>query len=82
MNPADGFSLIRHYSDDFDTAYTIRDNSIFLGTKGFHTVASAPGITTFYIWALAGNQRVQAIFEDPTLSWIGKAQPMLKALGH
>ncbi len=82
VSPSDGFSLLRHYSDDFDNAYTIKDNSIFLGSKGYHTVACAPGMTNFYIWALAGSQRVQAVFEDPTLSWISKAQPMLKALGH
>lgn len=73
LDPADGFALIRHYGEDFDTAYTIRDNTIFLGAKGYHTVASAPGITTFYIWALAGNQRAQATFEDPSLSWVARA---------
>lgn len=82
LNPMDGFSLFRHYSDDFDCAYTIKDNSIFLGTKGYHTVSCAPGMTTFYIWALAGNQRVQAVVEDPTLDWVGKADPTLIKLGH
>ena len=43
---------------------------------------SAPGCTTYYLWALAGNQRIQATVDDPPLAWVGRAVPMLKALGH
>ncbi len=82
VGPADGFGLMRYYSDEIDAGYVISDNSIFMAPKGFHTVVSAPGYTTYYLWALAGNQRVQAVADDPRLAWVGRTVPMLKALGH
>ena len=48
----------------------------------YHTVVSAPGYTTYYLWALAGNHRIQATADDPVLAWVGRTVPMLKALGH
>lgn len=82
VSPADGFGLMRYYNHELDTGYVIRDNSIFMAPKGFHTVVSAPGYTTYYLWALAGNQRIQAVADDPSLAWVGRTVPMLRALGH
>ena len=82
VSPPDGFGLTRYYSDELDTAYVVRDNSILMAPKGYHTVVSAPGYTTYYLWALAGNQRIQASPEDPALSWVSRTVPMLRALGH
>ena len=82
VNPPDGFGLTRYYSAELDTAYVVRDNTILLAPKGYHTVVSAPGYATYYLWALAGNQRVQASPDDPVLSWVSRTVPMLRALGH
>jgi 5-deoxy-glucuronate isomerase len=82
LNPADGFGLTRYYNGELDTVYVIRDNTILMAPNGYHTVVSAPGYTTYYLWALAGNHRVQAVADDPALSWVGRTVPMLKALGH
>jgi len=82
VSPPDGFGLTRYYNDELDTAYVVRDNSILMAPKGYHTVVSAPGYTTYYLWALAGNQRVQASPDDPVLSWVSRTVPMLRALGH
>jgi 5-deoxy-glucuronate isomerase len=82
VSPADGFGIVRYYSDEVDTGYIIRDNTILMAPKGYHTVVSAPGYTTYYVWALAGNHRVQATADDPALGWVGRTVPMLKALGH
>jgi 5-deoxy-glucuronate isomerase len=82
VSPADGFGLVRYYNDEVDTGYVVRDNTILMAPNGYHTVASAPGYTTYYLWFLAGNQRVQATADDPALSWVGRTVPMLKALGH
>jgi 5-deoxy-glucuronate isomerase len=82
VSPADGFGITRYYNDEIDTGYIVRDNTILMVPKGYHTVVSAPGYTTYYLWALAGNQRVQATADDPVLSWVGRTVPMLKALGH
>lgn len=82
VSPADGFGLTRYYNGEVDTGYVVRDNTILLAPNGYHTVVSAPGYTTYYLWALAGNQRVQATKDDPALAWVGRTVPMLKALGH
>lgn len=82
VSPPDGFGITRYYNDEIDTGYIVRDNSILMAPKGFHTVVSAPGYTTYYLWALAGNHRVQATADDPSLAWVGRTVPMLKSLGH
>jgi 5-deoxy-glucuronate isomerase len=82
VSPSDGFGIARYYNDEIDTGYIVRDNSALMAPKGYHTVVSAPGYTTYYLWALAGNHRTQATADDPTLAWVGKTVPMLKSLGH
>lgn len=82
VSPADGFGLTRYYNGAVDTSYVVRDNTILMAPNGYHTVASAPGYTTYYLWALAGNHRIQATADDPALAWVGRTVPMLKALGH
>ena len=82
VSPSDGFGITRYYNDDLDTAYIVHDNTILMAPKGYHTVASAPGYMTYYLWFLAGNQRVQATVDDPALGWVARTVPMLKALGH
>ena len=83
VNPADGFGICHYYNEDGEEEnFTIRDNSIHMMPKGFHTVVSAPGYTTYYNWFLAGNQRVQATVDDPATGWVNKTVSMLKELGH
>ena len=83
VNPADGFGICHYYNEEGDEEnFTVRDNSIHMMPRGYHTVVSAPGYTTYYLWFLAGNQRVQATVDDPALSWISRTVAMLKELGH
>lgn len=82
VSPADGFGLCRYYNDEFEDNFTVRDNTILMAPKGYHTVVSAPGYTTYYLWALAGSGRVQATVDDPALGWVSRTVPMLKQLGH
>ena len=82
VSPADGFGLTRYYTGERDAAYVVRDDTILMMPEGYHTVVSAPGYTTYYLWALAGEQRVQASVDDPALGWVSRTVPMLKALGH
>ena len=82
VNPADGFGLTRYYNRKDDTAFIVRDGTILMAPDGYHTVVSAPGFTTYYLWALAGEHRVQATADDPALGWVGRTVPMLRALGH
>jgi 5-deoxy-glucuronate isomerase len=82
ISPPDGFGLTRYYNGEVDTGFVIRDNTILMAPNGYHTVVSAPGYTTYYLWALAGNHRIQATADDPALGWVGRTVPMLKSLGH
>jgi 5-deoxy-glucuronate isomerase len=81
--PADGFGIARYYNDQGEEHnYTVRDHTALMVPHGYHTVASAPGYSTYYLWALAGEHRTQAVVEDPALAWVGRTVPMLKELGH
>ncbi len=83
VSPADGFGICRYYTKrGLEENYTVRDNTILMAPNGYHTVVSAPGYMTYYLWFLAGEHRTQATVSDPTLSWVGRATPMLKELGH
>lgn len=83
VNPDDGFGICHYYNEEGEEEnFTIRDNSICMMPRGFHTVVSAPGYTTYYLWFLAGNQRTQATVDDPALGWVSKTVAMLKELGH
>ncbi|HXD09298.1 MAG TPA: 5-deoxy-glucuronate isomerase [Anaerolineales bacterium] len=83
VNPSDGFGICHYYNEEGEEEnFTIRDNSIHMLPRGYHTVVSAPGYTTYYLWFLAGNQRVQAVVDDPQEGWVAKTVAMLKELGH
>jgi 5-deoxy-D-glucuronate isomerase len=61
VSPADGFGICHYYNDQGEEEnFTVRDNTIMMAPLGYHTVVSAPGYTTYYLWFLAGEQRVQA----------------------
>ena len=83
VSPNDGFGICHYYNEEGEEEnFTIRDNSIHMMPRGYHTVVSAPGYTTYYLWFLAGNQRVQGAVDDPKVGWVNKTVAMLKELGH
>ena len=83
VSPNDGFGICHYYNEEGEEEnFTIRDNSLHMMPRGYHTVVSAPGYTTYYLWFLAGNQRVQGAVDDPHVGWVNKTVAMLKELGH
>lgn len=83
VNPADGFGMCHYYNDQGEEEnFTVRDNTIMMAPRGYHTVVSAPGYTTYYLWFLAGEHRVQATADDPSLGWVGRTVSMLRELGY
>ncbi len=83
VNPNDGFGLCHYYTEQGEEEnFTIRDNSIHMMKNGYHTVVSAPGYTTYYLWFLAGNQRQQATVDDAKVGWVSRTVSMLRDLGH
>jgi 5-deoxy-glucuronate isomerase len=83
VSPSDGFGICHYYNEEGEEEnFTVRDSSIHMMPRGYHTVVSAPGYTTYYLWFLAGNQRVQGAVDDPQLGWVTRTVAMLKELGH
>jgi 5-deoxy-glucuronate isomerase len=83
VSSADGFGLCHYYNGRGEEEnFTVRDNTMLMAPYGFHTVVSAPGYMTYYLWFLAGEHRIQATADDPALGWVGRTVPMLKELGH
>jgi 5-deoxy-glucuronate isomerase len=83
VSPADGFGICHYYNDQGEEEnFTVRDNTIMMAPLGYHTVVSAPGYTTYYLWFLAGEQRIQAVTSDPSVGWVDRTVPMLRELEH
>lgn len=80
VNTPEGFGLAKYYTEDLsiDEAYTVKNETILMMPKGYHTVVSAPGYMTYYLWFLAGNCRIQCPVTDPDQAWVNKAVPMIK----
>lgn len=75
-----GWGLSRHYSDDgtIDFAGVIKDDTLHLIPKGYHTAVAAPGFTVYYLWFLAGEERVQIPYVDPDMRFVDQATKMIK----
>ncbi len=83
VTPPDGFGICHYYNDQGEEEnFTVRDNTIMMAPIGYHTVVSAPGYSTYYLWFLAGEHRVQAVTGDPAVGWVDRTVPMLRELGH
>ncbi len=83
VSPPEGFGICRYYNDQgVEENFTVRDNTILMAPNGYHSVVSAPGYTTYYLWFLAGEHRIQAVADDPDVGWVGKTVSMLRELGH
>jgi len=80
--PANGFGIARHYGDDYETNYTVRNNTILMIPHGYHTYVGAPGFSSYYLWFLAGEHRHQGVSADPDTGWVNNTVPMLRSLGH
>jgi 5-deoxy-glucuronate isomerase len=82
INPTGGFGISRVYTDDgYEENVSVRDHSMQMMPSGYHTIVSAPGYTTYFLWFLAGNQRTQGAHEDADLKWVGQRVPGLRELG-
>ncbi|QOC91375.1 5-deoxy-glucuronate isomerase [Micromonospora craniellae] len=82
VNPSDGFGISRVYTDDgYEENFTVREHGMQMMPEGYHTVVSAPGYTTYYLWFLAGTHRTQGAREDTGLAWVGETVPTLRSVG-
>jgi 5-deoxy-glucuronate isomerase len=82
-SPSDGFGIARVHTDEgYSENYSVHDHAVQMMWEGYHTVVSAPGTQTYYLWFLGGRGRTQGAVDDPHVGWVSKAVPMLRDLGH
>jgi 5-deoxy-glucuronate isomerase len=82
VNPGGGFGISRVYTDEgYEENVAVRDHSMQMMPEGYHTIVSAPGYTTYFLWFLAGTQRTQGALEDADVKWVGQRVPALRELG-
>lgn len=79
VSSPEGFGVTRHYSPErnYDQIYTVRDETLLSIPHGYHTYASAPGYTSYYLWFLAGDGRTQGVKLDPDVGWVQKTVGMI-----
>ncbi len=72
LHPPQGFGMQRIYSPErgINDAYVVENDDTILIPFGYHPVAAAPGYKLYYLWVLAGENRVMKPREDPAHSWV------------
>jgi 5-deoxy-glucuronate isomerase len=71
VSPAHGFGHQMLYTTDGESVtHQVRDGDAVLLPYGYHPVSSPPGYALYYLWAMAGDQRQLALYEDPAHTWI------------
>jgi len=71
IDPPQGFGYQTIYTNDGESVtHQVRDRDAVLLPYGYHPVAAAPGYRVYYLWAMAGEQRALALYEDPAHKWI------------
>ncbi len=70
VKPPQGFGVQRVYGEGFDEAYAVQDRDTVTIPKGYHPVVAAPGYQLYYLWMLAGDERIMHPREDPAHAWI------------
>ena len=70
--PPAGFGIQRIYTGDgaMDEVYAIRDGDTVVIPRGYHPVAAAPGYRVYYLWMLAGPERIMRPRDDPAHAWV------------
>ena len=74
IDPEQGFGHQVLYTNDGESVtHQVRDGDAVLLPYGYHPVSAAPGYRLYYLWAMAGEQRKLALYEDPAHTWIHDA---------
>ncbi|MBO8141469.1 MAG: 5-deoxy-glucuronate isomerase [Firmicutes bacterium] len=74
LRPAGAFALQRVYTDDgsVDVAIAVGDGDAVLVPRGYHPVASPPGVDLYYLNVMAGPERDWRFFIDPEFSRLAR----------
>ena len=60
-------------TDGESVTHEVRDGDVVLLPYGYHPVAAPPGYHLYYLWAMVGDERKLALYEDPAHRWIHDA---------
>ena len=75
IDPPNGFAHQSLYTDAGESVvHCVRDGDAVILPYGYHPVAAPPGYRVYYLWALAGERRQLAPYEDPQHRWIHTAE--------
>lgn len=72
LKPQQGFGIQRVYGDQLDESYAVKTGDTVAISTGFHPVVAAPGYELYYLWILAGEERILKPSEDPAHAWVGR----------
>ena len=73
VNPPEGFGLHISYTASGEAAtHQVRDGDLVLIPYGYHSVSAPPRYDLYYLWAIAGDERKLAVYEDPAHRWVHK----------
>jgi 5-deoxy-glucuronate isomerase len=76
VNPPDGFGLHVSYTSSGEAAtHQVRDGDAVLIPYGYHSVSAPPRYDVYYLWAIAGDERKLAVYEDPAHRWVHGVNP-------
>jgi len=71
VHPPDGFGLHISYTASGEAAtHQVRDGDAVLIPYGYHSVSAPPRYDLYYLWAIAGDERKLAVYEDPAYRWV------------
>ena len=74
IRPAEGFGIHLLYTASGESAtHQVRDGDAVLIPYGYHTVSAPPRYEVYYLWAIAGDERTLAVYEDPAHRWVHEA---------
>jgi 5-deoxy-glucuronate isomerase len=74
VQPANGFAVQVRYDTDTDQEdlRIVHDGDAAAITSGFHPLVAAPGHGLYYLWILAGEERVMRVYVDPRYRWVSE----------
>jgi 5-deoxy-glucuronate isomerase len=74
LDPPQGFGHQMLYTSGGESVtHDVRDGDVVVLPYGYHPVSSPPGYHLYYLWAMVGDERKLALFEDPAHRWIHDA---------
>jgi 5-deoxy-glucuronate isomerase len=80
--PQDGYAVQLVYDDHGGQGYIVGNNDLMSFPSSYHPTVAAPGVTVYYLWALAGQEKTYDVTIDRRFSWVGSTEAVLKELGR